>query len=54
MEIIASIVTALVISVICNRIMVVHTFKVIDDHTSRLCEMTKKLIRDTYSGKGTP
>lgn len=48
MEIILSAGIAVIVSMICNKILAVHTFNVIDGYVRELVEMTKKSIRDTY------
>lgn len=45
------IVVSVITSVICNRILAIHTFKVIDGHVKELFEITKKSIRDAYFNK---
>lgn len=40
---------ALGISIIANRLLAIHTFKVIDGHVKELFEITKKSIRDAYA-----
>ncbi|MCM1039821.1 MAG: hypothetical protein NC434_10905 [Ruminococcus sp.] len=42
---------ALLVSFITNKILAIYTFKVIDGYVKELFEITKKSIRDAYSGK---
>lgn len=44
---------SLCVSVIANKILAVYTFKVIDGYVKDLFEITKKSIRDAYSGERT-
>lgn len=50
---IACILVSLFVSVIANKILAIYTFKVIDGHVKDLFEITKKSIRDAYSGERT-
>lgn len=40
-----------VVTVVTNRILAIHTFKVIDDHVNELFEITKESIRNAYLSK---
>lgn len=46
-------IVALIVSVIYNKISAAYIFNVIDGHVNNMIEMVKKLIRDTYSDKGS-
>ena len=50
-EIIVSAIVSFCVSIICNRIMAIHIFKVIDNYVMELFEITKKSIRNAYSNK---
>lgn len=50
-DISATILVSITVSVICNKILAVYTFNVIDGYVRDVLEMVKKLIRDTYQGK---
>lgn len=41
----------IVVTVITNRILAIHTFKVIDGHVKDLFEITKESIRNAYGRK---
>ena len=41
----------IVVTVVTNRILAIHTFKVIDGYVKDLLEMTKESIRDTHLNK---
>lgn len=45
-EIVVSATTALIVSAVANRILALHTFKVIDGYIRGLLEDTKKIIID--------
>lgn len=44
---------ALAVSIVANRVLAIHTFKVIDGYVKDLFEITKESIMDAYSNKGT-
>ena len=48
MESVSSAIIAVVVSVVCNTILAVHTFNVIDGYVKELIEMAKNSIRDAY------
>lgn len=50
-EILACIAVSLVVTVITNKILAVHTFNVIDGYVNNLLEMTKETIRNAYLRK---
>lgn len=50
-EIIVPAIVSLVVTVICNRLLAIHVFKVIDTYVKELFEITKKSIRNAYSSK---
>ena len=50
-EIVVIVLISICTSIICNRILAIHTFKVIDGYVNELIDMEKKLIRDTYMDK---
>lgn len=50
-EIIIPMIVSLVVTVICNRLLAIYTFKVIDTYIKELFESTKKSIRNAYSSK---
>ncbi|MBD5504120.1 MAG: hypothetical protein HDR09_20225 [Lachnospiraceae bacterium] len=50
-EIAACAVVSLVVTVVTNRILAIHTFKIIDGHVNELFEITKESIRNAYLGK---
>lgn len=52
-EILIPSIVSLVVTVICNRLLTIHTFKVIDTYVKELFEITKKSIRNAYSSKGS-
>lgn len=45
---------ALVVSIVTNKILAIHTFKIIDGYVKGLFEITKESIRNAYSSKRTP
>lgn len=47
----ASALIALGMSIIANKLLAIHTFKVIDGYVKELFEISKKSIRDAYSGE---
>lgn len=52
-EKVASAMIAFGVSVVANKILAIHTFKVIDGYVKGLLEITKESIRNAYSGKRT-
>lgn len=44
---------ALGVSIIANKLLAIHTFKVIDGYVKELFEISKKSIRDAYFGERT-
>lgn len=50
-EMTVCIVVSLMVTVITNKILAVHTFKVIDGYVNDLFEITKKSIMDAYLHK---
>lgn len=50
-ELLVSVIVSFCVSIICNRIMTIHIFKVVDNLIAELLEITKKSIRDAYSNK---
>ena len=42
---------SVVVSIICNKVLAVHTFKELDGYIEEVMEMLKELIRDTYLGE---
>lgn len=51
-EIIIPAIVSLVVTIVCNKLLTIHIFKVIDAYVKELFEITKKSIRNAYSGKG--
>ena len=45
---------SVVVSIICNKVLAVHTFKELDGYIEEVMEMLKELIRDTYLGEQNP
>ncbi len=45
------IVISVIVSVVCNRILAIHTFKVIDGYVKSIIDMAKESIRNTYFDK---
>lgn len=52
-ELVVCVAICTLVTVIVNRILAIHTFKVIDGYVKELFEITKESIRDAYSGKRT-
>jgi hypothetical protein len=52
-NVVTAAIVALIVSVIYNKISAAYIFNVIDGHVNNMIEMVKKLIRDTYSDKGS-
>lgn len=50
-DIIIPTIVSLVVTFICNRLLAIHVFKVIDTYVKELFEITKKSIRNAYSSK---
>lgn len=50
-EMVVCVAICILVTVIANRILAIHTFKVIDGYVKDLFEITKESIRDTYSNK---
>lgn len=50
-KIIIPAIVSLVVTIICNRLLAIHTFKVIDTYVKELFEITKKSIRNAYPNK---
>ena len=50
-DIVLMILISICTSIICNRILAIHTFRVIDGYVKELIGMVEKLIRDTYVDK---
>ncbi len=49
----ASALIALGVSIIANKLLAIQTLKVIDGYVKELFEISKKSIRDAYSGERT-
>ena len=50
-EILVRVFICILVTIITNRIVAIHTFKVIDGYVKELFEITKESIRDAYSDK---
>lgn len=50
-EILVCVSICILVTIITNRILAIHTFKVIDGYVKELFEITKESIRDAYSDK---
>lgn len=50
-EILVCVFICILVTIITNRILAIHTFKVIDGYVKELFEITKESIRDAYSDK---
>lgn len=50
-KLVECIVISVIVSVVCNRILAIHTFKVIDGYVKSIIDMAKESIRNTYFDK---
>lgn len=45
---------SVIVSIICNKVLTVHTLNVLDGYIEEVMEMLKESIRDTYLGEQNP